>query len=277
MSLSKASKSRSGELQWKETDVDVHDHRYWHCPDCSYFNNIISDKCPQITHSNRSCILKIIWILGLIISVVIIVPLILLHLWINPNKGLSNADTSYAANEGRLFEVSAFFKEKVGISVSDHYNVTATLHILKQSPPLTRKYGFSVKTTVIYDEDSSYSSDYWHYYLHRKSNVTIWACVDSVCDPYHIYIVKGPQNYASWLKTHHSEESVFVNTEICSYGLPSLLNYTVEEDDHYYFFYYSTGQCHRNDIIHAYKKAGNLSFYVEKFEYSVSNVQAWDN
>ena len=76
---------------------------------------------------------------------------------------------------------------------------------MKHSPPLSTRYSFSVNTTVTYDETSSYSHKCWHYYLHEKSYVTLRACVNSNCDPYHIYIVKGPQNYANWLNTPHNE------------------------------------------------------------------------
>ena len=219
------------------------------------------------------CILIIIGVaitIGIMTIVSILVPIIWLQ---SPDVDLSDADTCYSANETRLVEVSAFFKEQVGISVVQHFNANATLYIMKQLPPLTTKYSFSVSTIVTYDEYSSYSRVCWHYYLHRKSNVTLQGCVNPNCDPYHIYIVKGQQKYATWLKTPHNEKSAFVNTQICSYGLSSFLNYTVKEDDHYYFFYYSTGQCHGDDIFSYKNQAGNLSLYIEKFEYSISNLQ----
>ena len=162
----------------------------------------------------------------------------------------SYADTSYSFSETRLFEVSAFFKEHVGISASDHFNANATLYIMKQSPPLSIKYHLYNSTTML-DNNKSFS---WHYYLHRNSNVTLRACVDSNCYPYHIYIVKGTQNFVYREKPHANEKDVFI-MEICSASMSSelqpavqVVNYTVEKDDHYYFVYYSNGYyCYGGD------------------------------
>ena len=276
MTLSKTSESGTGELQWRGVEVHVHQDHHWHCSNCSCHLNI-TDKCPRQNLRPYYCRILII-VTAVAILPIVSSSVVFVSIWMRSESldhgtdilSSDSADTRYSASETRLFEVSGFFKEQVGMSVIHYAN--ATLYLMKQSPPLTEKHSFSVNTTVTYYDDfSSYSHSCWHYYLHQKSNVTLRASVSTYnCDPYHVYIVKGSQNYANWINSLRSEESSspqFVLAEICYYGLPKLMNYTVEEEDHYYFCYYSTGQCYRGD------QAGNLSLYVEKFEYSISKVQ----
>lgn len=192
------------------------------------------------------------------------------------SNDVTSSDTTYSVNETRLFKVASIFKEQVGILASDHYNANATLYVMSQPPPLTTKHSLSDSTSIIYSTSPLVPDDeffYWHYYLHQNSNVTLRGCVTRDCDPYHIYIVKGPQNFFNWRKSEDvrntGEKSAFI-TKVCS-ELTQSMDYTIKEDDHYYFFYYFSGTC-SGDFIDQ-EHAGSVSIYIDKFEYSTSEVQ----
>lgn len=284
MSLSKVSNhggtELNQELQRKASDEIPTSHGHhlqyqscWHCPDCGFI-----DVLQNIRHHFTLCqpigrlccclityIIIVMFVPG-IIAAVIIVSIVFGSSY---HTDLSYIDTSYHFYETRLFEVSGFFKEQVEVSASDHFNANATLYIMKHSPPLSVKYSLSSSSTV---EHGTFSS---HYYLHHNSNVTLQACVYSNCDPYGVYIIKSPQNYANWLsKDVAIEKYVFVKNSCYDHDQQSnQINYTVTEDDHYYFAYHSNGYCRDNSSAKFKKDAGILSLYINKFEYSISKLQ----
>ena len=246
---------------------ESHTHHHWHCPvpDCD---------CCDCCGGSKSCFYMTLFI-GFVIVIAVIIAMVsdLSQDDSDSGGGSSDdhvADTSYSDNETRLLTVSSFFKGQVGISSSDHYVANATLYLLRnEAPPLSSTFSSSESTTIPdtdpFDDDDDFYS--WHYYLHRGSNVSLQACVGSdQCNPYHIYIVKGPQNFLNWrnsLNVKNRGEDSLIITKLCdSY---QELNYTIKADDHYYFFYYPLySYCDSYD-----SGSSQVSIYVNKYEYTL--------
>ena len=160
MSFSNISDHSTKIIQGLQDSAETRNHHHyqscWHCPDCNFID-FRSNTQVRIRRYltpyhpvGRLCMCLIPCIIVTVLSLTVAAIILATILSIAGHYTESDVGTSYQFQETRLFEVSEFFKERVGISASDHFNANATLYVIKQSPALSIKYYLSDSTNVKY-------------------------------------------------------------------------------------------------------------------------------
>ena len=194
-----------------------------------------------------------------------IVTVVILSISLPMHYAHTSVENQYTSGDSRINSLNTFFSKGAMVSSIDYVeSAPISVYLLSQEPPLTDRNSFTINNTITNIDDDAY--EYWHFYLHRGSNITVKACTTSGSPSYYFYIIKGSSNFNKWKDndnpSSYTETKLYVST-ICTQGNQTL-SYKVSDTDHYYLLYYAP----------SYGVSGKQSLYIERYEFSTDNISS---
>lgn len=165
----------------------------------------------------------------------------------------------FSPGDSRLVNFSANCRH---FTLNDNsVKTAASLYLVTEEPPLTRRNTFNVASIPLTVGGSRY--EYWQYHLYPRSNFSLSACSPNG-GAAEFYVIKGSRKFRQWVKGRKvpNEHYVYVSNS-CS-GKHEF-QYTSAEEDEYFFVFYNQGSTSVNINAH-------MSF--ERWEYSSLTTHA---
>ena len=175
-------------------------------------------------------------------------------------KGGYSSKTYFAPGDTRTFSYSSRYCQK--LKLMDSSNVSATLYLLRNKPPLINNDSFTVNISRPKLNPGDYS--YWYYYLYPGSNFSMKYCLESSpTQPIKFFLIRKQSKFESWEDNPSSKYAVRT-TDIqnsCQDGKKSLVYNFTSSAEEYYFVFDNPGKS--SSVLAA-------SLYFERKLYNVS-------
>ena len=176
---------------------------------------------------------------------------------VDPNNAL------YLPGDTKLVEYSSVICQGLTLSA----NKGGSLYLDPATPRLTNR---NTLDHVNMSRFKPHNYWRWPYLLHPGSNITISACSLDYTDDLYIFIIQGQDeidSFDSAIPSGYWQSCCSVRskqiTDECSDGSNTIVAYTTKATDTYSMLIYNSG----DDVQFA-----NFSFYIERTEYSPSDV-----
>ena len=195
--------------------------------------------------------------------VVVIVVIVILSISLSVGYATDTSEENrYTSGDARLNSLDTFFCEGAKVSSNDYAeSAPISVYLLSKEPPLTDRNDFTINNIVNIEENAY---EYWHFYLHPGSNITLKACTTN-SPSYYFYIIEGSSNFNRWKNnpsSRYAKTSLYVSND-CSQGNQTQ-SYNVTNTGHYYLSYYTSFS----------EAKGRQSLYIERYEYSTDNISS---